>query len=63
MKSNAACWSFVLEPTESSQPPDMLFAPGACPFWVGIAASPMTVFHCGPRLGDPGTGLPVAGQP
>src|ERR1043165_4974031 len=49
-KSNAAFLSLACEPTDSTQPPDMLVLPGDSPFWVGMAAVPSTVDHCGQGL-------------
>src|SRR5690348_1362169 len=55
-KSNAAFLSLLFEPTESTQPPDMLILPGASPFWVGIAVQPSVLLHSGHGL------LPLVSQ-
>src|SRR5690242_9656535 len=62
-RSNAAFLSFACEPTDSTQPPDMLVLPGASPFWVGIAAVPRTVDHCGHGLVPDGIQVPFSHEP
>src|SRR5262249_55532137 len=62
-KSKAACLFLLCEPTDSTQPPDMLVLPGASPCSVGIGASPMTVVHCGHGLLPVAIQLPLSQQP
>ena len=53
MKLKAICLLVACEPTDSSQPPDMLTMPWPCPFSVGIGATPMSLLHCGHGLAPP----------
>ena len=62
-KSQAACGFLDLAPTASSQPPDMLVAPGASPCCVGIAATPSVLLYSGHGLAPPVFQVPVCQDP
>src|SRR5690349_15830801 len=62
-RSNAAFLSLACEPTDRTQPPDMLVLPGASPFCVGIAAVPSTVDHCGHGLLPVEIQVPLSHEP